>query len=66
MKAKVGLTFCQNYVFLYSVHKFFRWLDDVGLPQYKDAFLEARIDAREGTQLLKRLKLRDRKLTKER
>jgi hypothetical protein len=25
----------------------------VGLPQYKDAFLEARIDAREGTQLSK-------------
>eukprot|EP00095_Tigriopus_kingsejongensis_P000014 snap_masked-scaffold342_size201858-processed-gene-1.3 protein:Tk00014 transcript:snap_masked-scaffold342_size201858-processed-gene-1.3-mRNA-1 annotation:"hypothetical protein D910_10177" len=23
-----------------------RWLDDVGLPQYKDAFLEARIDGR--------------------
>lgn len=23
-----------------------RWLDDVGLPQYKDRFLEARIDAR--------------------
>merc|ERR1712241_503329 len=23
-----------------------RWLDDVGLPQYKDRFLEARVDAR--------------------
>ena len=23
-----------------------RWLDDVGLPQYKDAFLEARVDGR--------------------
>lgn len=23
-----------------------RWLDDVGLPQYKDAFSEARIDGR--------------------
>ena len=23
-----------------------RWLDDVGLPQYKDSFLEARIDGR--------------------
>ena len=23
-----------------------RWLDDVGLPQYKDRFLEARIDGR--------------------
>ena len=24
----------------------FRWLDDVGLPQYKDAFLEARSASR--------------------
>ena len=24
----------------------FRWLDDVGLPQYKDAFMEARVDGR--------------------
>ena len=23
-----------------------RWLDDVGLPQYKDRFLEARVDGR--------------------
>lgn len=23
-----------------------RWLDDIGLPQYKDAFSEARIDGR--------------------
>jgi hypothetical protein len=23
-----------------------RWLDDVGLPQYKDRFLEARLDGR--------------------
>ena len=23
-----------------------RWLDDVGLPQYKDAFMEARVDGR--------------------
>lgn len=23
-----------------------RWLDDIGLPQYKDAFLDARIDGR--------------------
>lgn len=23
-----------------------RWLDDVGLPQYKDAFSEARVDGR--------------------
>ena len=23
-----------------------RWLDDVGLPQYKDSFLEARLDGR--------------------
>ena len=23
-----------------------RWLDDVGLPQYKDSFLEARVDGR--------------------
>ena len=23
-----------------------RWLDDIGLPQYKDAFLEARVDGR--------------------
>ena len=23
-----------------------RWLDDVGLPQYKDAFSDARIDGR--------------------
>lgn len=23
-----------------------RWLDDIGLPQYKDAFLEARLDGR--------------------
>ena len=25
---------------------FWRWLDDVGLPQYKDSFLEARVDGR--------------------
>lgn len=24
----------------------FRWLDDVGLPQYKDAFTEALVDGR--------------------
>merc|ERR1712200_252310 len=23
-----------------------RWLDDVGLPQYKDSFMEARVDGR--------------------
>lgn len=23
-----------------------RWLDDIGLPQYKDAFFDARIDGR--------------------
>ncbi|XP_037070602.1 liprin-beta-1-like [Pollicipes pollicipes] len=28
-----------------------RWLDDVGLPQYKDAFLEARVDGRVLNQL---------------
>jgi len=22
------------------------WLDDIGLPQYKDAFFEARVDGR--------------------
>ncbi len=27
-------------------HWVLRWLDDVGLPQYKDAFLEARVDGR--------------------
>ena len=27
-------------------HVYIRWLDDVGLPQYKDSFLEARVDGR--------------------
>ncbi len=27
-------------------HWVMRWLDDVGLPQYKDAFVEARVDGR--------------------
>ena len=27
-------------------HLVLRWLDDLGLPQYKDAFLEARVDGR--------------------
>ncbi len=27
-------------------HWVLRWLDDLGLPQYKDAFLEARVDGR--------------------
>ena len=27
-------------------HWVLRWLDDVGLPQYKESFLEARVDGR--------------------
>lgn len=27
-------------------HWVVRWLDDIGLPQYKDAFFDARVDGR--------------------
>ena len=33
---------CSNYLLQWVT----RWLDDVGLPQYKDSFLEARVDGR--------------------